>query len=142
MTEISGSIQSLLQLYVISILLTVALEQLFDNQAYEWLVGKGINGKPSKLLPNAELRPYIATAFGVAIALAAHLEALSAVLQIDMTSGSTGSWGPILDRVLTGVMLGGGAKTVKKLAKGIAGARSEMTSTDSTPEEPTSSPKE
>ena len=132
MTELSASVgasvQALIQLYAIAVLLSIALEQVFDNGLYQRLLGKGVNGKPSLLFPAAELRPYIATAVGVLVAFAAQLQALASVLQVDMASGGLGTWGAVLDRILTGVLLGGGAKTVKKLAKGLTQARTDMTS--------------
>jgi len=126
--DISQTIGVLIQLYVIAFTLTVVLQQLFDTDAYKAVLGKGLNGQPSRFLPGLELRPYFATAVGIFVACAAELELLSQGLGVDMASGWLGGAGPVFDWILTGILLGGGAKTVKKLAKGVAGARSEITS--------------
>jgi len=127
MSDATATIAVLIQLYIISAVMTVVMEQIFDTQAYHMLIGKGVNGKPSWLLPNMEIRPYIATAAGIFVAMAANLQFLSQGLQIDMSTGIMGAAGAYFDCIITGIMLGGGSKTVKRLSKGITSARNEVT---------------
>jgi len=122
---------ALAQLYALAIVLTIALEQVFDTDLYHSLVGKGVTKPdgthvPSRFLPDVELRPYIATAAGIAIAIMAHLQILRAVLGVDMGDGAFGQAGAYVDRVITGIFLGGGAKTVKRLAKAVSEAKADL----------------
>jgi len=128
MNDLNVTIGLLIQLYLISAAMTVALEQVFDTDAYHRLLGKGINGEPSRWLPGVELRPYFATLAGIFVACAAQLELLSQGLGVDMASGWMSGAGQVFDWILTGVVLGGGSKTIKRLAKGVTTARTELTS--------------
>jgi len=130
MLEAQESVTALAQLYALSIVLTIALEQVFDTQLFHRLLGKGTvkDGvvKPSVFLPYAEVRPYIASLVGIGVALIAHLEVLRSILNVDMASGGLGEAGLYVDRVLTGIFLGGGAKTVKRVAKAVTTAREQV----------------
>ena len=55
-------ITTLVQLAFVATILTVALEQIYDTNLYQKYLGKGLDGRESKLFKSFDLRPWIATA--------------------------------------------------------------------------------
>ena len=76
-----------------------------------------MDGKGSRFLKTFELRPWISTSGGLFIAFGFGLTALQSGLGSEfITSGTINADAEIIDKVLTGLIVGGGTKTIKKLA--------------------------
>jgi hypothetical protein len=119
---------TLVQMAFVATILTVALEQVFDTRLYQRFLGKGIDGNESVFFKGFELRPWISTAAGIFVAITFELQAIS----IGLGQGYLGSVNhagavvddvKIVDMVLTGLVIGGGTKSVKKVANMFAQAR-------------------
>ena len=125
---------TLMRLAAVSIVMTVALEQIFETKLYQSLFGKGIDGRPSRWAPsNFELRPWIASAVGIELAFGFELMAITHILGMAygdvIGSQYLGAEAAILDYVLTGLILGGGTKSIKKIAKRMAETKQELQAT-------------
>jgi len=108
---------TLIRLAFVAAVLTVALEQIFDTPLYQKYLGKGLNGEGSRFMKNFELRPWISTIGGMFLAFAFGLTALQSGLGSEFINAETiGTEAEIVDKVLTGLIVGGGTKTIKKLA--------------------------
>ena len=110
-------IKTLTQLAFMAIILTVALEQIYDTNLYQKYLGKGLDGKGSKFFKSFDLRPWIATAVGLFLAFGFQIRALQAGLGIDNAKGFLGAEAETVDMFLTGLIIGGGTKTIIKIAK-------------------------
>ncbi len=122
---------TLVQMAFVATILTVALEQIFDTRLYQRFLGKGIDGNGSVFFKTFELRPWISTASGIFVAMTFELQAITIGLG-EAYLGSVNHAGAvvddvkIVDMVLTGLVIGGGTKSVKKVANMFAQARQEI----------------
>ncbi|TDI83999.1 MAG: hypothetical protein E2O78_07180 [Caldithrix sp.] len=119
-------IKTLTQLAFTAIILTVALEQIFDTNLFQKYLGKGLDGKGSKFLTSFDLRPWIATAVGIFLAFGFKMQAVKSGLGIADVEGFLGAEAEIVDMLLTGLIIGGGTKTIVKIAKRYGTTRSEI----------------
>ncbi len=119
---------TLVRLAFVAAVLTVALEQIFDTTFYQKYFGKGLDGKGSRFLKNFELRPWVSTVVGIFLAFGFNMTALQSGLGSEFVtaSGTIGADAQIVDKVLTGLIIGGGTKTIKKLAKQFASAQKSI----------------
>jgi len=110
---------TLVRLAFVATILTVALEQIFDTRFYQKYFGKGLNGTGSRYFTEFELRPWISTLVGILIAFSFEIQAISTGLGSEFLSASGGHnpEAQLVDMVLTGLIIGGGTKSVKKIAK-------------------------
>ena len=115
MEQLTAVPLTLVGLGFVSSVQTVALEQVYDTRLYTKFLGKGLEGTGSVLLKNFELRPWISTATGIWLALEFKLGAITYGLGIDPQVGGGGSF--TADNILTGLIIGGGTKAVKKVLK-------------------------
>ncbi len=115
---------TLLRLAFVAAVLTVALQQIFDTKLYQKYLGKGLDGEGSRYCRNFELRPWISTAVGIYLAFAFQMKALASGLGAEFmkTTGGVCDEAAIVDMILTGLIIGGGTKTIKNLAKQFAAA--------------------
>ena len=126
---------TLTQLAYVSAVVAAGLEVLFETKLYQAYLGKGLNGDGSKFFTSFELRPWIAIAVGICVAwqfdLCAIIEGLNISLPEFAALSGTDSVDRInaIDRVLTGIVIGGGAKSIKALAKSFASTRKEAKET-------------
>jgi len=120
MDNLPNLIEVFVELAFVAIAISVALEQVFDTRWWQKNMGKGIDGQPSRWLPNFELRPWVATAIGMILAYAFGLQFIKMGLNIIPETGPWWTWGNDLDKVLTGLILGGGSKAVIKFARRFA----------------------
>lgn len=116
------------QLAYISALEVAVLQIIFDTPLYQSLFGKGKNGEGSRYFSQAEMRPWIAMALGTTTAYLFHLTALSDGLGANLEDliAVSGEAAVHFDRVLTGIAIGGGAKTIKAIAKNFAATRKDL----------------
>ena len=126
---------TLVQLAYVSAVCSAALQVIFDTRLYQINFGKGPNGEgnhTSRWFKQYELRPWVAMALGIAIAyqfdLTMIIEGLEELKLADLIAVS-GEQAVHVDRILTGLTIGGGAKTIKALAKNFAETRKELKST-------------
>ena len=110
-------IKTLTQLAFVAIILTVALEQIYDTNLYQKYMGKGLDGKGSKFFKSSDLRQWIATAVGLFLAFGFKIQAIQAGMGIDKAEGFLGTEAGAVDMFLTGLIIGGGTKTIVKIAK-------------------------
>jgi len=113
---------TLVQLAFVATVLTVALEQIFDTNLYQKYLGKGLDGqdtKDSRFFKSFELRPWLSTAVGIFLAFSFGMTAIESGLGSEFMTppGDTGAEAKMVDMVLTGLIIGGGTKTIKKIAK-------------------------
>jgi len=114
MQQLTAVPVTLVGLGFVSAVQTVALEQVYDTKLYAKFLGKGLDGAAgSKFLGNFELRPWISTATGIWLALEFKLGAITYGLGIDPAAVSGSSY--TADNILTGLIIGGGTKAVKKV---------------------------
>lgn len=116
---------TLVRLAFVAAVLTVALEQVFDTKLYQKYLGKGLDGEGSRFFRTFELRPWISTAVGIFLAFGFELKALASGLGPEFinTTGTAAAEAEIVDKILTGLIIGGGTKTIKNLAKQFAAAQ-------------------
>ena len=118
---------TLFRLTYVATIMTVALEQIFDTRFYQKYFGKGENGEGSRFFTNFELRPWIAAAVGVFLAFGFKFRALESGLgDVDGSGTFLGNEAATVDMFLTGVIIGGGTKTIKKIAKMFSSAQAEI----------------
>ena len=111
------------ELAFISAILTVALQQIFDTDIY-----RSFTKKISKLCPNyfsvknnddstkdRDLRPWISSLIGIYIACAFNIQALHSGLNVQ-NPGQVNFFPEWIDLIFTGIIIGGGTKTIKNLA--------------------------
>jgi len=115
---------TLLRLAFVSIVLMVALEQIFETKLYQKYLGKGENGDGSKIFKHFELRPWLSMLAGVIIAFKFGLTCLSAGLGPAFISASQDA--NQIDMFLTGLIIGGGTKPIKKIYKESMSFKKEM----------------
>ena len=123
-----AALTNLVQLAYISALEVAVLQVIFDTPLYQSLFGKGKDGEGSRYFSQAEMRPWIAMALGITTAYMFHLTALVGGLGINLDDllAVSGEAAVHFDRVLTGIAIGGGAKTIKAIAKNFASTRKEL----------------
>jgi hypothetical protein len=133
MIDMANLLIVLTKLAFVATVLTVALEQIFDTRFYQKWLGKGIDGTPSRFFQVFELRPWISSAVGVFLAWKLQLAAIA--------EGTSAAYIPIpdglesvpdvlaIDFILTGLIIGGGTKAVKKVAKQFAATKKDLTGT-------------
>ena len=117
---------TLVQLAFVATVLTVALEQIFDTKLYQEYLGKGLEGENgSKFFSNFEVRPWISTGIGIFLAFSFHLHAIKSGLGSEYLASIGGSSqdSEIVDMILTGLIIGGGTKSVKKIASQFAATK-------------------
>ena len=119
---------TLLRLAFVAAVLTIALEQIFDTKIYQQYLGKGLDGEGSRYCRNFELRPWISTAVGIYLAFAFQMKALESGLGSEFinTSGTIYADAAIVDMILTGLIIGGGTKSIKKIAKQFVAAQKSI----------------
>ena len=119
---------TLVQLAFVATLMTVALEQIFDTRLYQKYLGKGLDGAGSVYFRDWELRPWISTAAGVAIAVVFRIRAIESGLGSEFlaSAASHGGEAALIDTILTGVIIGGGTKSIKKVARRLASTQSPV----------------
>lgn len=110
-------ITTLLRLTFMAIILTVALEQIYDTNLYQKYLGKGLDGKGRKFFKSYDFRPWIATAVGLFLAFGFKIQVLQAGMGIDKAEGFLGTEAEAVDMFLTGQIIGGGTKTIVKITK-------------------------
>lgn len=122
---------NLVQLAYVSALEVAVLQVIFDTPIYQSLFGKGKTGQGSKYFSHAELRPWIAMGLGVLTAYLFHLTALTDGLGINLEDllKVSGESAVHFDRILTGIAIGGGSKTIKNIAKNFASTRKDLQKT-------------
>jgi len=122
---------TLVRLTFVAAVLTAALQQIFDTKLYQKYLGKGIDGAGSVYCRNFELRPWISSAVGIYLAFAFQMKALSSGLGPEFITPSSGTFdeAAIVDMVVTGLIIGGGTKTIKKLANQFAATRTGVKTT-------------
>lgn len=105
----------LLIIATIGVCLNVALEQIFQTRLYQAYLGKGLDAPTSKFFSNFDLRPWIAMGCGITLAFGFNLQYFASSLAIDPTAlpGSSN----MLDQILTGLLVSGGAKTYQTVKK-------------------------
>ncbi len=116
---------TLVRMTFIAVFMAVALEQIFDTKLYQKYLGKGLNGEGSKFFQMFELRPWLSSALGIFIAFSFNITALESGLGSEFMS-ETGYDAQILDMILTGLIIGGGTKTIKKLANNFYSAQKDI----------------
>ncbi len=119
---------TLVRLAFMAAVLTIALEQIFETRLYQKYFGKGLDDKGSIFFKSFELRPWLSSGVGIFLALGFQMKALESGLGPDFisTSSSISENAEIVDMILTGLIIGGGTKTIKKLAKQFAAARNDI----------------
>lgn len=112
----------------VAAVLTVALEQIFDTKLYQKYLGKGLDGNGSHLFKHFELRPWISTAVGIFLAFVFEMKAIESGLGSDFINptGNAVADAAIVDMLLTGLIIGGGTKTVYKLGKQFADTQKKL----------------
>lgn len=85
----------------------VALEVVFETEGYRRALGRAADGE------GMELRPWISMAVGIGLAWTFNLQAIAYGLAID-PEGLSGT-GNAIDRLLTGLIIAGGTKSIKKI---------------------------
>ena len=111
------------ELAFISAILTVALQQIFDTDIY-----RSFTKKISELCPklfsitnkdgskkNRDLKPWISSLIGIYIAFAFNIQALYSGLNVQ-NPGQVNCLPKWVDLVFTGIIIGGGTKSLKNLA--------------------------
>jgi len=122
---------TLVRLAFVAAVLTAALQQIFDTKLYQKYLGKGIDGEGSIYCKNFELRPWISSAVGIYLAFAFQMKALASGLGPEFITPSAGTFdeAAIVDMILTGLIIGGGTKTIKKLANQFAATQKGVKTT-------------
>lgn len=123
-----------IQLAWVSALSTGALQVIYDTRFYQINFGKGPDGEgnnTSRFFKRYELRPWIALALGVFLAYQFTLTAMIDGLGIDLATlvAVSGETAVHVDKILTGISISGGCKTIKFIASSFADARKDITST-------------
>lgn len=116
---------TLIQLAFVSVIMTVALEQVFDTRLYQNYLGSGPDGKGSVLFKDLELRPWIATIIGIFLSFCYQLQAIKFGLGDEFLgkASALNENAKIVDMLLTGLIIGGGTKSIKKIANRLAGVQ-------------------
>jgi len=121
------------QLAFVSALMTAALEVIFRTRAYQYYLGRGPDGAGSRWFTHFEFRPWIAMIVGVFVAYSFSLTALIEGLGIDLKDlvdvSPIGEGVVDVDVVITGIVLGGGAKAIRDVVKRFAETRDNIRST-------------
>ena len=125
---------TMVQLTFVATVQMVALEQIFDTKLYQNYLGWGEDGKGSHFFSRFELRPWISSAVGIFLAFAFQLQALKFGLgkggdDMVLVSELIGESANQVDMVLTGLIIGGGTKAIKKVVKQFGEARKEIKDT-------------
>ena len=111
-TMMANPLSMMLVVATIGIALNVGLEQIFDTKFYRINFGKGLDGTGSRFFQVYELRPWVAMACGIAIAIGFSLQYFASALAInpaDLPAGTN-----TIDNILTGLLISGGAKSYHK----------------------------
>ena len=99
---------------------TIALEIVFENQLYQVLFGRGMNGEGSKFLNPWDIRPYVSIAAGVFIAFAFQVQLIHlGVPSLEANPNFIGKYGSQADMIFTGLLISGGTKKVKEFFNSI-----------------------
>ena len=107
--QVAAVPMTLIGLAFVATVQAVALELVFETPLYKRLLGKAADGQ------GVELRPWLSLAVGLGLAFSFNLQAIAYGLAIDPAQlSANGVW---LDKVLTGFIIGGGTKAVKKVWK-------------------------
>ena len=119
---------TLVQLAFVATVMTVALEQIFDTRLYQKYLGKGLDGQGSIYFRDWELRPWISTAAGVALAVIFRIRAIESGLGAEFLASAAAHGGEaaLVDTILTGIIIGGGTKSIKKVANRLAATQSPV----------------
>jgi len=110
----------LMKLAFVSAILTVALEQIYDTDLFNKLINKIAQKMPLIFKTEnstgiRDLTPWISTLFGIYIAYAFNIQALYQGLEIN-NSDQVKCFSPILDTIFTGMIIGGGTKTITRIS--------------------------
>lgn len=122
---------TLVQLAFVATVQTVALEQIFDTRLYQKYLGWGEDGKGSRFFSRFELRPWISSAVGIFLAFAFQLQALKFGLgkggdDVELVSKLIGTAAGDVDMALTGLIIGGGTKAIKKVVRQFGETRKDI----------------
>lgn len=120
--------ETLIQLAFVAAVQTAALEQIFATRLYQKYLGKGIDGGGSVYCTGFELRPWISSAAGIFLAWMFDLNALVAGLGMNYADlvAVKGTAALSVDMVFTGLIIGGGTKAIKKIAKDLGNTRTNV----------------
>lgn len=106
---------TLLGLGFVMAMQTVALEQIYDTKLWRRYLGKGDDGSGSRLFSQFELRPWVSTAVGIYLAYVFKFQCIAYAYGIDPSQMPPSA--QYVDIILTGLIIGGGTKALKKLSK-------------------------
>lgn len=140
MIDVLAVFETLVKLAFVATVQTVALEQIFDTRLYQYYLGKGPDGQGSRFFRHFELRPWISNAVGLLVAFKWELQCIGEGLKagyLDVWPQVSGNYPSVLDypdvmlvdMVFTGLVVGGGTKAIKKIAKRFAESRTELKQT-------------
>jgi len=109
---------TLMQLGFIIALITVALEVPFSTNLFKKYLGNGVNGDgEGEFFKGFELRPWISMAVGLLVAFFFHIQAIKTGLGSEFLGKDLSTDAVIIDQFLTGLVLGGGPKTLKAFGR-------------------------
>ena len=121
--DIAAALNNLFLLTYVAVGQTVALEQIFDTQLYQKWLGFGPDGKGSRLFSKFELRPWISAAVGLFISFRYGLQFVAPAIPKLLPPGAEGL---LVDMIITGLIIGGGTKAIKGIAKQFGDASREI----------------